>query len=123
MEKRSDELQIRRKKAKKFVIISLITSLILMVISPWFSLFVSLLLVGAASWGWGGGPVEDISALPVISPGSERYDAELKKLKESPSEYAGHIIIMLIFLCIFGLSIFLLYIGCQGIISNLFSSF
>lgn len=114
-----DELQIkRRKRAKKFVMKSLLISLVLMVISPWISLFVSLLLIGTASWGVS--PSRDLS-IGYYAAKREIYNAELKKIKEGNSQYRDLIVVIGLFISVFLLSIFLLYIGWNGIISYFFT--
>ncbi len=116
MENLPDKLQMeRRKRAKKFVIKALLLSLILIIISPWISLFASLLLVGAASWGET--PTGDLGH----NPRRDVYNTELDKIKNSGSEYSELIIMMALFLSIFFLSIFLLYLGWNGLLSYLFT--
>ncbi|ADD08165.1 hypothetical protein Aboo_0354 [Aciduliprofundum boonei T469] len=105
----------RRKRAKNFVISSLLISLVLMIISPWISLFASLLLVGAASWG------VTLTGDLGYNPRRDVYNTELDKIKNSGSEYSELIIMMALFLSIFFLSIFLLYLGWNGLLSYLFT--
>ena len=108
----------RRKKTKKFVIRTLLISLALMIISPWISLFVSLLLIGAASWGVS--PSRDLS-IGYYASKRQIYNAELERIKEGNSEYHGLVITITFFLSIYILSIFLLYLGWDGVISYLFT--
>ncbi len=108
----------RRKKAKKFVISSLLIFLVLMIISPWISLFASLLLIGAASWGMS--PTMELSK-GYYAVRSKLYNAELEKVKKSSYEYRDLLIIIAIFLSVAFLSSLLLYLGWGGIISYLFT--
>ncbi|EDY35442.1 hypothetical protein ABOONEI_725 [Aciduliprofundum boonei T469] len=108
----------RRKRAKNFVISSLLISLVLMIISPWISLFASLLLIGAASWGVS--PSRDLR-IGHYAVKRQIYNTELEKIEEGNSEYRELIIMMALFLSIFFLSIFLLYLGWNGLLSYLFT--
>ncbi len=119
MESLPDKLQMeRRKKAKRFVITSFLISLVLMVISPWISLFASLLLIGAASWGVS--PSRDLS-IGYYAAKREIYNAELEEIKEGNAQYRNLIVVMALFISIFFLSIFLLYLGWDGLLSYLFT--
>ena len=114
-----DKFQMeRRKKTKKFVMNSFLISLVLMIISPWISLFVSLILVGAASWGVS--PSRDLS-IGYYASKRQIYNAELERIKEGNSEYRGLLVVIALFLSILFFSIFLLYLGWDGVISYLFT--
>jgi len=115
----------KRKKARRFLIIFFIISLMSLFISPMLSMILGLVLAGSAAYGLS--PTMDLyrgfkssALLSVISKegAQEIYKAETEEVEKRKSQYWDLLVLILLGLGLFIISILLLSMGWNGVFSQ-----
>jgi len=119
-----EELRKRkRRKALKILITTMGVSIVLMFIFPFASMFIGLIVAGAAAYGLS--PSMDLyrgfksaAMLSMISKetAEDIYKEENEELKNVDSQYGNMIIVTILGLTIFIVSLILLSIGWNGLL-------
>lgn len=115
--------ELRKRKALKILITTMGVSIALMFIFPFASMFIGLIVAGAAPYGLS--PSMDLyrgfksaAMLSMISKeaAEDIYKEENEELKNVDSQYGNMIIVIIIGLTIFIASLILLSIGWNGLL-------
>ena len=124
MDRTLEELRKRkRRKALKILITTMGVSIVLMFIFPFASMFIGLIVAGAAAYGLS--PSTDLyrgfksaAMLGMISKeaAEDIYKEENEELKNVDSQYGNMIIVTILGLTIFIVSLILLSIGWNGLL-------
>ena len=124
MDRTLEELRKRkRRKALKILITTMGVSIALMFIFPFASMFIGLIVAGAAAYGLS--PSMDLyrgfksaAMLSMISKetAEDIYKEENEELKNVDSQYGNMIIVTILGLTIFIVSLILLSIGWNGLL-------
>jgi predicted nucleic acid-binding Zn ribbon protein len=116
----------RRRKARRFLFMFSIFSVITLLISPLLSMILGLILAGSAAYGLS--PTMDLyrgfkssALLSVISKegAQEIYKAETEEVEKRKSQYWDLLVLIILGLSLFIVSIWLLSIGWGGVVAQL----
>jgi|GEM_PF-6864605 len=116
----------RRRKARRFLVIFSIFSVITLLISPLLSMILGLILAGSAAYGLS--PTMDLyrgfkssALLSVISKegAQEIYKAETEEVEKRKSQYWDLLVLIILGLSLFIVSIWLLSIGWGGLVAQI----
>ncbi len=115
--------KMRRKKARRFFLLFLTVSIVFLIISPWISMVMGLLLAAAAAYGLS--PTMNLyrgfksaAGLSLVSKEAamEIYSSETNEVKTHKSQYGELFLVILLSMGIFIVSIILMDLGWHGLI-------